>query len=1060
MSGFAIRNPYFIVVICLFIAVVGVTSLARMPIDMFPSMNIPVVVVATFYAGMPPEQIETDITSRFERFFTLGSGIEHIESRSLPGVSVIKVYFQPGTNPDSAVTTISNLAMAQLRRLPPGTLPPVVLKFDASSLPVCLVTFKGEGLDETSLRDLAQFQVRNQIASVPGASVPQPFGGRYRQIMVYADPYKLEAHRLSLMDVVRSLNNSNLILPAGDVQLGMLDYNIYTNSQLSTVREINNLPVKTVGQAPIRISDIGYAQDAQQIQTNLVRVDGQPSVYLPVLKQGGDTNTIAVVDGIKEAVQHLFDVPKELVSKVVFDQSIFVKTAIDTLLHEGAIGLFLTSIMILVFLGSMRATVAVFFSIPLSALAAFIALSMGGGSINSMVLGGLALAFSRLIDNSVVVLENIYRHLELGESPAIAAEKGGREVALPVLSATLTTVVVFFPVTFLYGVSKFLFTALALAVGLSLFASFAVAMTVVPLFCARFIKAPAHHGTPSSEVEVTTDHPRPKRGFGERFNVWFNNRFESFLRFYDRIVAGILRWPVATLAGFGVAFAASLLVFPLLGLSFFPRTDAGQFVINLKAPSGTRLAVTEGEVAKVENLIRHVVSPEDLGMIVSNIGSTPDFSAIYTSNSAMHTAFVQVSLKEDHKTGSYDYMSRVKQKIQDELPELTVYFQSGGLVDAVLNMGLPAPIDVQVAGSNMERSYDTALKLSAKIRSIPGVADVFIPQDIDYPALQLDVDRMRASEMGLDQREVVDNVITALTSNGMIAPSFWIDPKTGNDYMLTVQYPERQVKTLGDLRAIPLRGPNDITPTRLDMISSVTRIKSPTEVDHYQLRRTTDIYVRPLNEDLAKIANSIDDIIAHTTVPAGLTVTLRGMVQGMRVSFASFALGLCLAVVLLYLILVAQFQSFVDPFIILMAVPPGIAGVILTLWLSDTTLNVMSLMGVVMLVGIAVSNSILIVEFTRHLRSEGMAVREAVAMACRVRLRPVLMTSLATIIGLLPMALKLGAGSEAYAPLARAILGGLSVSVALTVFLVPAAYVLVYGERGPGFGRFRLRRSH
>jgi multidrug efflux pump subunit AcrB len=1060
MSGFAIRNPYFIVVICLFIAVVGVTSLARMPVDMFPAMNIPVVVVATFYAGMPPEQIETDITSRFERFFTLGSGIEHIESRSLPGVSVIKVYFQPGTNPDSAVTTISNLAMAQLRRLPPGTLPPVVLKFDASSLPVCLVTFKGEGLDETSLRDLAQFQVRNQIASVPGASVPQPFGGRYRQIMVYADPYKLEAHRMSLMDVVRSVNNSNLILPAGDVQLGMLDYNIYTNSQLSTVKEINNLPVKTVGQAPIRISDIGYAQDAQQIQTNLVRVDGQPSVYLPVLKQGGDTNTIAVVDGVKVAVQHLFDVPKELISKVVFDQSIFVKTAIETLLHEGAIGLFLTSIMILIFLGSMRATVAVFFSIPLSALAAFIALSMGGGSINSMVLGGLALAFSRLIDNSVVVLENIYRHLELGESPAIAAEKGGREVALPVLSATLTTVVVFFPVTFLYGVSRFLFSALALAVGLSLFASFAVAMTVVPLFCARFIQAPAHHGTPSSEVEVTTDHDRAKRGFGERFNVWFNNRFEGFLRFYDRIVAGILRWPVATLAGFGIAFVASLLVFPLLGLSFFPRTDAGQFVINLKAPSGTRLAVTEGEVAKVENLIRQVVPPGDLGMIVSNIGSTPDFSAIYTSNSAMHTAFVQVSLKEDHKTGSYDYMSRVKQKMQDELPELTAYFQSGGLVDAVLNMGLPAPIDVQVAGSNMERSYDTALKLSSKIRSIPGVADVFIPQDIDYPALRLDVDRMRASEMGLDQREVVDNVITALTSNGMIAPSFWIDPKTGNDYMLTVQYRERQVKTLGDLRAIPLRGPTDLTPTRLDMISSVTRIKSPTEVDHYQLRRTTDIYVRPLNEDLAKIANSIDDIIAQTKVPEGLTVTLRGMVQGMRVSFSSFALGLCLAVVLLYLILVAQFQSFVDPFIILLAVPPGIAGVILTLWLSDTTLNVMSLMGVVMLVGIAVSNSILIVEFTRHLRSEGMAVREAVAMACRVRLRPVLMTSLATIIGLLPMALKLGAGSEAYAPLARAILGGLSVSVALTVFLVPAAYVLVYGDRGPGFGRLRLRRSH
>jgi multidrug efflux pump subunit AcrB len=846
--------------------------------------------------------------------------------------------------------------------------------------------------------------------------------------------------------VVRSVNDSNLILPAGDVQVGPLDYNIYTNSQLRTVGEIDQLPVKMVGQSPVRVSDIGYAEDGHQIQTNVVRVDGQRSVYVPVLKQGGDTNTIAVVDGIKNAVQHLFDVPKQLITKVVFDQSVFVKTAIETLLHEGAIGLLLTSVMILIFLGSMRATTAVFFSIPLSALAAFIALSLGGGSINSMVLGGLALAFSRLIDNSVVVLENIYRHLELGESPEVAAEKGGREVALPVLAATLTTVVVFFPVTFLYGVSKFLFSALALAVALSLFASFAVAMTVVPLFCARFIRA-THHGTPSSEQSVTVEHTVARRSFGERFNVWFNNRFEGFLRYYDRLVGVVLRRPVITLAAFAVAFAACLAVVPLLGLSFFPRTDAGQFVINLKAPNGTRLSVTENEVAKVEDLVRKVVSPEDLGMVVSNIGATPDFSAIYTTNSAMHTAFVQVSLKEDHKTGSYEYMARVKRRIESEMPELSAYFQSGGLVDAVLNLGLPAPIDVQVAGSNTDKAYDTALKLSTQIRRIGGVADVFIPQDIDYPALQLDVDRTRASQLGLDQQEVVDNVITALTSNQMIAPSFWIDPKTGNDYMLTVQYPEGQIKTMSDLRAIPLRASDRTMPTRLDMISNIHRIKSPTEVDHYQLRRAIDVYVRPLNEDLGKIADSIDGIISHTQVPEGLTVTLRGMVQGMRASFSSFAVGLGLAVILLYLILVAQFRSFVDPFIILLAVPPGVTGVILTLWLSNTTLNVMSLMGVVMLVGIAVSNSILIVEFTRHLREEGMAVREAVAMACRVRLRPVLMTSLATIIGLLPMALKLGAGSEAYAPLARAILGGLSVSVVLTVLLVPAAYALVYAER-------------
>jgi multidrug efflux pump subunit AcrB len=1049
MSRFAIRTPYFIVVVALIIVVVGGAALARMPVDMFPSINIPMVVVATFYNGMPPEQIETDITSRFERQFTLASGIEHIESRSLPGASVIRVYFQPGSNSDSAVATISNLAMAQLRRLPPGTLPPVVLKFDASSLPVCLVTVGGQGFNETQLRDLAQFTVRNQMASVAGASVPQPFGGGYRQIMVYADPYKLEAHSLSLMDVVRTVNRSNLILPAGDVPIGPLDYNIYTNSQLPSIAEIDQLPLKVIGQSIVRVGDIGYAEDSHQIQTSVVRVNGKRSVYTPVLKQGGDTNTIAVVNGVRDVVQNLVDVPKSLVANVLFDQSRFVKTAIRTLLDEGAIGLFLTSLMILIFLGSLRATVAVFFSIPLSVLATFVALSFGGGTVNSMVLGGLALALSRLIDNSVVVLENIYRHLEMGEAPEVAAEKGGQEVALPVLAATLTTAVVFFPVTFLYGVSRFLFSALALAVVLALVASFAVAMTVVPLFCARFIRAAAHHGTPSSEkpvdVELESKHNRWR--LGERFNIWFNDRFESFLRLYDRLVGSALRRPWLTVGLCGFSFIASLALSPLLGLSFFPRTDAGMFVINVKAPSGSRISITENEVAKVESLIRQTIPPRDLGVILSNIGVTPGFSSIYTSNSAQHTAFVQVGLKDDHEVGSYEYMARLKRKIADELPELSTYFQSGGMVDAVLNLGLPAPIDVQVAGSDLAASHATALKLASEIQRIPDVADVYIPQDIDYPALRLNVDRTRASELGLDQQEVVGNVITALTSNQMIAPSYWIDPKSGQDYMLTVQYTEGQVKSLADLRAIPLRASASLLPTRLDTISSLKRANAPTEVDHYQIRRVIDVYVRPLGEELGGIADRIDGIIARTKIPEGLNVTLRGMVQGMRASFRSFALGLTLSVILLYLILVAQFRSFIDPLLILLAVPPGLTGVLLTLWLTGTTLNVMSLMGVVMLTGIAVSNSILIVEFTRQLREQGLGVREAVSMSCRVRLRPVLMTSLATIIGLLPMALKLGEGSESYAPLARALLGGLTLSVALTVFLVPAAYLLVYGNK-------------
>jgi multidrug efflux pump subunit AcrB len=1034
MSGFSIRNPFFIIVCCLIVAIVGTVTLVRMPVDLFPPINIPVVVVATFYSGMPPQQIETSITNPFERFFTLASGVDHIESRSLPGVSLIKIYFQPGTNADADLSTVSNLAMADLRRLPPGTLPPVVLKFDASSLPVCLITLKGEGLNETELHDLGQYNVRNQIASVPGASVPQPFGGKYRQIMVYVDPLKLEAHQLSPMDVVRQVNESNLILPAGDVKIGPFDYNLYSNAQVPTPGAINTMPLKTIGQSSVLVGDVGKAVDAQAIQTNIVRVDGQPSVYLPILKQGGDTNTIAIVQGIKDALKHLVDIPKQLITRVVFDQSIFVKTAIDNLIHEGAIGLILTGVMILLFLGSMRATAAVFLSIPLSALAAFLAIGAGGGTVNTMVLGGLALAFSRLIDNSVIVLENIFRHLEMGESPEVAAEKGGNEVALAVLAATLTTAIVFFPVIFLYGVSRFLFMALAMAVILSLFASYVVAMTVVPLYCAKLIT--------KHEADEEGDGDQ-RKGMGKIIDR-FNEYFEKMLLKYDSSLAKSLLRPAATVLGLTGVSLMCFAAYPLLGVSFFPRTDPGQFVINLKAPSGTRIELTEQYVKQVEDIIRQTVPKNELQMIVSNIGLTTDFSAIYTSNSASHTAFVQASLREGHKTGSYEYMRKVREQIQQQLPQITTYFQSGGLVDAVLNLGLPAPIDVQVSGRSLKTSYEVASNIAAQVRRLNGVNDVLIPQDIDYPSLELDVDREKASQLGLSQKEVVDNVITALTSNGMIAPNYWIDPKSGNPYMLTVQYPENAVNTITDLKQIPLHGPKITQPTFLDSVVKVQNITSPTEVDHYQLFRVIDMYVAPKKEDLGKITGQIEDIIKKTKLPEGVRVNLRGSVQGMRASFKSFGIGLILSVVLVYLILVAQFASWTDPFIILLAVPPGLAGVLLFLLATNTTLNVMSLMGVVMMVGIVVSNSILIVEFARHLHHEGKPLKEAVSTASRLRLRPVLMTSLATLLGLIPMALGIEAGSEQYAPLARAIIGGLLVSVVVTVYLVPAAYLLVH----------------
>ena len=496
MPRFSIRNPYFIVVCCLALLVIGVTSLVRMPVDLFPSINLPEVVVATFYSGMPPQDIEIDITNPLERFFTMASGVDHSESRSLLGVSIIKIYFQPGTSADADVTEISNLALADLKRLPPGTLPPVVLKFDASSLPVCLVTVKGQGLTETQLHDFAQFAIRNQIAVVNGAEIPPPFGGKYRQAMVYVDPYKLFSRQMTPMDVVEAVNQSNLILPAGDVKMGPYDYFVYSNSLVNQAKDLNDIPIKTSGTSWVTVGDVGKAEDANQIQYNIVRVDGQKSCYIPIMKQGGDTNTIEVVNGVRDLIGHLFDIPKQMTASLVFDQSVFVKEAIKTLLHEGLIGLILTSLMILLFLASFRATVAVFLSIPLSALATFVVLYMMGSTVNTMILGGLALAFSRVIDNSVISLENIYRHLEMGSLPQVAAEAGGNEVSLAVLAATLTTVVVFFPVTFLYGVSKFLFTALALAVVISLFASYFVAMTVIPLFCSRFLKqAPTPKGT-------------------------------------------------------------------------------------------------------------------------------------------------------------------------------------------------------------------------------------------------------------------------------------------------------------------------------------------------------------------------------------------------------------------------------------------------------------------------------------------------------------------------------------------------------------------------------------
>lgn len=1033
MPGFAVRNPYFIVVLCLIIAVVGGVTIVRMPIDLFPPIPIPVVVVTTFYSGMPPEQVESAITTRYERFLTLAPNIDYVESRSLAGVSLIKVHFRPGTDGDAATSAISNLAMANLRRMPPGTLPPIVMKLDASNQPVCLISLRGEGLDETKLRDLGYYTIRGQLSTVPGASLPQPFGGKTRQIMVYVDPLRLAAYNLSPMDVVRAANESNVLLPGGALRMGTTNYNVLLNNQADLMAEVNAIPLRTQSGATVTVRDIGEAKDGQSIQLNVVRVDGQRSVYLPVLKQGSDSNTIAIVDGIDAKLPKLVDTPPELNTKIVFNQSEFVKKAIKNLLHEGGIGLFLTSAMILIFLGSMRATTAVLMSIPLSSLLMFMAIAPTGATINTMLLGGLALAFSRLIDDSVVVLENIHRHIEMGEDPYQAAIVGGNEVSLAVLASTLTTAIVFFPVAFLSGVSKYVFSALAIAVVLSMLASYFVAMAVVPVFCSRFLKA--HHPGEAPS------------GWMERFHALFNNRFERFLNVYSTMVLRVLTKPMVAVTAVLVVFAASLLLFPKLKLTFFPQTDAGKITIYVKAPSGTRLETSEAMIEKLEDLVRKVIPRRDLMTIVTNLGVNQDFSAQFTQNTSEHSAFMQVNMSDDHEMSMFEAMDRIRDAAGKELPQLSTYFLSGGLTDAILNQGLPAPIDVQVLGSKLDKTYAIAQDLARKFRSIRGVNDTYIPQDIDYPLLQMDVDRVKAGLLGLSEREIVQNVITALTSNATIAPNFWTDKSNNNDYFLTVQYPENIVRSLNDLRNMPLTGSSRQAATRLDAVANIRKEISPTAVDRIDFRRVIDVFVSLEGEDLGRVANEVEKIIADVKPEKGISVRMRGTIESMRTSFKSFGFGLLLSLVLLYLVIVAQFKSFLDPFLILLAVPLGLTGVIVTLLATDTSLNIMSLMGVIMMTGIVVSNSILIVDFAHRLRAEGMEIKSAVEQAARIRLRPILMTSLATMIGLLPMALKLGEGSESYAPLARAIIGGLTFSLLFTVFVVPAGYLAMYRRR-------------
>jgi CzcA family heavy metal efflux pump len=1028
----ALRNPYLVMVGILAIVLLGITVLLRIPADILPIFKTPAVQILTLYPGMPTEVMERDITNRIERWTSQANGIALQTSKSLLGVSVVRDFFRPDINPNTALSQVSSLAISDLYYMPPGTIPPMVMPFDpTATIPLALVTVSGKTMNETKLYDIAYFNIRNMLSGITGTIAPAVFGGRIRRILVYVDPNKLAARGLSAMDVVNGLRQWNTLIPTGDAKLGATDYMIVTNGMVPAVAQINDFPLKVVDGSPVFVKDIGRAEDTHEIQTNVVHINGRRQVYIPIYRQPG-ANTIQVVEGVKKALAGIqARIPKGVDLKVIFDQSVYVRHSLGSLEKEVILGAMLAALMVLLFLGSARFTVVVFLTIPLSILAAFIGLYATGNTLNMMTLGGLALAVGRLVDDSIVVLENTVRHLRMGKPALAAAKDAAEEVAMPVIVSTITTVVVFFPVVFISGLGRFLFSPLALSVAFAMAASYVLALTLIPAYSSRFLH-------PEKE-EAPSTHRRA-------LLVALSSKLENLKDFYERWLRRALARKKTVLATAGLVFVGALALYPLLGKELFPPIDAGQFTILIHGPSGMRIELSEDLAAKVEGAVRKVIPPHELNTIVTNTGVLYDWPAAYTPNAGPMDSFMNVQLAEDHKASAQEYVRRLRKALPEQFPGVGFAFDTGGLLSAALNYGLPSPIDIQVSGNSLEVAQGIARKIQAQVQQVPGTADVRIQEKLDYPVLNIDVDRVKAAYLGLTQESVVKNIETAINSSVNFLPAFWIDQNNGNHYFLGAQYPEDLIRNIATLENIPLTDPaldgkagQEVTLVK--NVAKITRGVAPVEVQHRAITRVTDVYSNVSGRDIGSVASDIEKRLAHVTLPSGYHVAMRGEVQSMTESFSGLGFGLLMAIALVYLVMVAQFRSFLDPLIILFAVPLGIVGVVVILLLTGTAVNIQSYIGTIFMVGIAVSNSILLVEFANRLRTEGMPVYEAAVRAGGIRLRPILMTSCAAIVGLLPMAFHIGTGSEANIPLARAVIGGLAASTVLTLFVVPSLYV-------------------
>jgi multidrug efflux pump subunit AcrB len=1042
----ALRRPYTFVVAALLLLLLTPFVLLRTPTDIFPSIDIPVVSIIWSYGGLNAQEFEQRIVYNCERpLTTTVNDIEHTESTSYNGVGVIKVFFQPGASVDAAVAQVTAIAQTVLRALPPGTTPPLIIRYNASTVPILQYGISNRQLSEAELFDLSMNQIRTRLVTVPGAAVTMPYGGRQRVISVDIDLAALKAKNLAPADVINAINAQNFAYPSGTAKIGATEYDIELNTSPRVLDELNDLPIKTVNGAVIRIRDVAQVRDGAAPQQNVVRQDGVRSTLISIFK-GGNASTLQVANGIKRALPRVLKtLTSDVEVKEFADQSLFVRTAINDVLKEGIIAAALTAVMILLFLGSWRSTVIIALSIPLSVLTSIAILSALGETINLMTLGGLALAVGILVDDAIVELENVHRQMALGKPTIQAILDGAQEIALPAFVSTLCICIVFVPMFFLTGTARYLFVPLAEAVVFAMLASYALSRTLVPTLVMWFYRNFEYHGHLTDAAHV----PSMFRPFA-RLQLAFERGFARFRDSYRQLLGLILQ----RRAGFVVLFlafcAGTCLLIPQLGQDFFPTVDAGQFRLHFRGRSGLRIEETAKLADEIEAVIHKEIPANELTVIVDNIGlpnSTINLSYSDSGCVGPGDADIMVQLRPGHRPTD-EYIRSLRRRLNREFPGVLFYFLPADIVSQTINFGLPAPFDVQIVGRNQAANRDLAKRLLEKIRRIPGAVDVRIQQPGDRPKLQFAVDRTKASEMGITERNVADSVLLSLSGSSQVQPTYWINPFLGIQYSVSVRVPEHQMDSISSLNAIPINAshPGQGDAQLLANVATVSRTMGPPVISHRDITPVIDIFGGVSGRDLGGVLDELRPIIADAEkdLPKGSAIILRGQAETMRTSFVGLGIGFVIAIALIYLLLVVNFQSWLDPFIIITALPGAAAGVVWALHLTFTTINVPALMGAIMCLGVATANSVLVVTFARSNLRNGMSALDAAWESGVGRLRPVLMTALAMIIGMLPMSLGLGEGGEQNAPLGRAVIGGLVIATVATLFLVPVIFSLMH----------------